>query len=138
MPDPDGLAEHSSPDPAIKVLIIEDNRDGADSLRDVLAIYGYRVEVAYDGSDGLARALDFAPDVVICDVGLPDLDGYQVARALRSHRDLGRATLVALTGYGQPEDQRSAFEAGFNAHMTKPADLESLQRLLAEVARGAR
>jgi CheY-like chemotaxis protein len=118
---------------AVKVLIIEDNRDGADSLRDALALFGHRVAVAYDGAEGLSIAQSFAPDVVICDIGLPDFDGYHVARTLRTQRALCRATLVALTGYGLPEDRMTAKEAGFDAHMTKPADLEQLQSLLSRV-----
>ncbi len=132
MLDPSGIGNDRGSAP-VKVLIIEDNRDGADSLRDALALFGHQVAVAYDGAEGLSVALSFTPDVVICDIGLPDFDGYQVARTLRSHGEMCRATLVALTGYGLPEDQRHAKEAGFDAHMTKPADLDLLRSLLSRV-----
>jgi signal transduction histidine kinase/ActR/RegA family two-component response regulator len=112
-----------------RVLIVEDNRDGRETLRQLLQLWGYQVEVAADGKEGVARALAGRPDVALVDIGLPVLDGYQVARQLRS--SLGNSIfLSALTGYGQPEDRRRAFEAGFDAHMVKPVDPDELSRLL--------
>jgi two-component system CheB/CheR fusion protein len=114
-----------------RVLIIEDNKDAADTLSEVLALSGCRVAVVYDGEAGLAMAREFHPDVVVCDIGLPaGMDGYSVARALRSDPATMSAYLVALTGYALPEDQRRAADAGFDAHLAKPPNLAALERLL--------
>jgi PAS domain S-box-containing protein len=114
-----------------RVLIIEDNVDSAKSLGEVLELEGYRVAVTNSGADGIARAHEFTPDVVLCDIGLPGIDGYGVARALRRDPAVASAMLVALTGYAQPEDRERAREAGFDAHFAKPPDLPALHRLLA-------
>ncbi len=115
-----------------RCLLIEDNHDAADSMALLLQLSGHEVEVAYDGTEGLVKARRMRPEVVLCDIGLPGaLDGYAVARALREDPDLGPLYLIALTGYGQEEDQRRAQEAGFDVHLTKPADLDALKRLLA-------
>jgi PAS domain S-box-containing protein len=113
-----------------RVLIIEDNVDSAKSLGEVLELEGYRVAVTKSGAEGIARAHEFTPDVVLCDIGLPGIDGYGVARALRRDPAVASAMLVALTGYAQPEDREKAREAGFDAHLAKPPDLPALQRLL--------
>jgi signal transduction histidine kinase len=115
-----------------RCLIIEDHRDAADSLRTLLELAGHEVEVAYDGQQGLEKVRWFRPEIVLCDIGLPNgMDGYAVARALRAEPELGPLRLVALSGYGQAEDQRRALEAGFDTHLTKPADPDGLRRLLA-------
>ncbi len=112
-----------------KVLIIEDNDDSAASLQILLELGGHEVATAPDGRTGLARCAEFEPDVVLCDIGLPDMSGYDVARALRG--DPRCATLlVALTGFGLEEDRRAASDAGFDAHLTKPANLDALHQLL--------
>jgi two-component system CheB/CheR fusion protein len=117
-----------------RCLIIEDNRDAADSLRLLLELSGHEVDVAYHGLEGVEKARSFQPEVVLCDIGLPDgMDGYAVARALRADSELGPVRLIALTGYGQAEDQRRALEAGFDAHLTKPADPDGLRRLLSSL-----
>jgi signal transduction histidine kinase/DNA-binding response OmpR family regulator len=113
-----------------RVLIVEDNRDAADSLRVLLELLGHEVRVAYNGPDGVQAAQEFVPDIVLCDIGLPGLDGYGVARALRLHPTTSRVRLLALTGYGSEEDQRRTRLAGFDVHLTKPADPEELQRHL--------
>lgn len=111
------------------VLLIEDNDDAREALRLGLEMAGHRVRVASDGASGIERALEARPDVAVIDVGLPGLDGYQVAQALR--QKLGRGLLlVALTGYGQSDDRRRALEAGFDVHLTKPAGVEELERVL--------
>ena len=115
-----------------RVLIIEDNRDAADSLRQVLEFGAHMVEVAYNGPDGLAAARDFKPEIVLCDIGLPGMDGYAVARAFRADEALKGAYLVALSGYALPEDRQRAFEAGFARHLAKPPSVEALEQLLAE------
>jgi signal transduction histidine kinase/CheY-like chemotaxis protein len=111
------------------ILVIEDNADGRESLETLLKLLGHRVEVAEDGRKGLELALATRPDVALIDIGLPGLDGFQVAEQIRAALGPG-ILLVALTGYGQPEDRRQALEAGFNAHLVKPVELDGLQRLL--------
>ncbi|WP_242343370.1 ATP-binding protein [Anaeromyxobacter terrae] len=123
----------SSGAPARRVLVIEDNVDAADTLRDALELGAHVVTVAYCGPEGLAKARPFRPDVVICDIGLPEMDGYAVARAMRADAELGRVTLIALTGYAQPEDVAKARAAGFDAHLAKPPSIEALERVLAGV-----
>jgi CheY-like chemotaxis protein len=114
------------------VLVIEDLADAAESLRMLLRLSGHEVEVAHTGEAGVAAARQGRPDVVLCDIGLPgDLDGYGVARALRADPEQAGVTLLALSGYGQEEDQRRAREAGFDRHLTKPVDPQALVQLLA-------
>jgi PAS domain S-box-containing protein len=114
-----------------RVLVIEDNMDAADTLKEALAVNGHDVAVAYDGITGLARARAFQPEIVICDVGLPGMDGYAVARAFRAMGE--RAPyLIALSGYAQPEDLERAKDAGFDRHVAKPPSLDTLDRLLSE------
>lgn len=119
--------------PARRVLIIEDNVDAAESLREVLEIDEHEVAVAFTGPEGLEKACSFAPDVVLCDIGLPGMDGYEVARAFRANGTLRDITLVALTGYALMEDTRKALEAGFDRHLAKPPALEELEGILAEL-----
>ncbi|AKF07237.1 PAS domain-containing protein [Sandaracinus amylolyticus] len=114
-----------------RVLIVEDNEDAAEMLRMVLESGGHHVEVAHTGSEAIARARALAPEVVLCDIGLPGvMDGYDVARALRRDAATKGARLVALTGYGQEEDQRRAMDAGFDRHVTKPVDPRALGSLV--------
>jgi PAS domain S-box-containing protein len=118
-----------------RVLIIEDNADAADSLRDLLELLGHAPTVAHTGPAGVAAAREVLPQLILCDIGLPGgMDGYAVARALRATPGLEAVPLVALTGYGQEEERRRAHEAGFDLHMTKPASLAILERLLAELS----
>ena len=114
-----------------RVLVIEDNADAAESLRLVLEMAGHQVDVARDGASGLERARELSPDVVLCDIGLPRMDGYRVAEAMRAEPGIRDAFLVALTGYGLPEDQRRAADAGFDAHLTKPASVAQIQDVIA-------
>ncbi len=114
-----------------RILIVEDNVDAAESLRLFLELTGHEVTVAHNGPEGVARAHDTQPEVVLCDIGLPgEMDGYGVARALRHDPELSFTRLIALTGYGQAEDRRLASEAGFDLHLTKPTDPEALLRVL--------
>jgi PAS domain S-box-containing protein len=113
-----------------KILLIEDNADTREVMRFMLETEGAKVDVAEAGQPGLRRALDGHPEIVLCDIGLPDIDGLEVARRLR--QATGDAMrLIALTGYGQPEDVHHALDAGFEAHMTKPINLDELLSLLA-------
>jgi PAS domain S-box-containing protein len=120
---------------ASRVLVVEDNLDVATSLRDLVAAFGHEVEVARSGDAALVEARRHPPDVVLCDVGLPGMSGYDVARAFRHDPALRHARLVAVTGYAQPEDRREAAEAGFDRHVAKPPDPGELERLLAAGAR---
>ena len=114
-----------------KVLIVEDNDDTRAMLHEALTFGGHEVREACDGTSGLALAAERVPDIALIDIGLPDLDGYEVARRLRASPGGRRMGLVAITGYGQPEDQKRAFEAGFDAHLTKPVAPERLKQVLA-------
>jgi signal transduction histidine kinase len=113
-----------------RVLVVEDNHDAAQSLAEALKMLGHGVEVAYDGPTAIEKARVNPPDVVLCDIGLPGMSGYEVARALRvSARD--RVQIIAVSGYAQPEDVKRAIEAGFDGHVAKPCDPEKIERLLA-------
>ena len=113
-----------------RVLVVEDNPDTRETLRSLLRGWGHEVEVAGDGAQGLAKALGWRPEVAVLDIGLPRLDGYEVARRVRPAIG-GEVRLIALTGYGAAEDRERAFAAGFDHHLTKPADPEELRRLVA-------
>lgn len=106
----------------IRVLVVEDNRDAAESLRLLLYHSGYEVAVAFNGHDGLRAAKRMRPDVVLCDIGLPDSNGFVVASALREDPETAAARLIAVTAYGKDEDRRRAREAGFDLHLVKPVD----------------
>ncbi|HUH00713.1 MAG TPA: ATP-binding protein [Kofleriaceae bacterium] len=114
-----------------RVLIIEDNLDAATSLRFVLELDDHQIEVAGDGAEGIARARQFKPDVVLCDIGLPDMNGYDVARAFRADDALAQTFMVALSGYASPEDRTRAAQAGFDEHLAKPVTIESIEEMLA-------
>jgi len=116
-----------------RVLIIEDNVDAADSLRDALEFCEHIVAVAYNGPDGLAKARDFRPEVVLCDIGLPGMDGFEVAKAFRTDMTQSGVVLIALSGYALPEDQTRAIQAGFHYHLAKPPSLNQLEHLLEQL-----
>ena len=118
--------------PAVRkrVLVVDDNRDAADMLAEALRLAGHEVVVAYDGPEGLSKAQESAFDVGILDLGLPVMDGYEVAQRMRENA--GAACLIAITGYGQEEDRRKAIAAGFDDHIVKPADPDKLLTTLAE------
>ena len=117
----------------LRILVVDDNVDGAEMLGTLLEMNGYQTTLAFNGEDGLASALRVRPDVCLLDIGLPDIDGHELARRLRGMPETSGATLVALTGYGQVEDQQRARKAGFDHHLVKPADLTKLLELLATV-----
>jgi PAS domain S-box-containing protein len=119
------------PDRSRRILIVEDNDDARESLRLLLESLGHRVLEAGDGQRGLALALHHQPEVVLIDLGLPELDGYEVARALRSSPICKTAALIAVTGYGQADDRRRSKDAGFDAHLVKPVSQGVLASLLA-------
>ncbi|HWG42962.1 MAG TPA: ATP-binding protein [Gemmataceae bacterium] len=116
-----------------RLLLIEDNADGRATLAALLRLLGHHVEEASDGLCGLAAIRRQAPEAALVDVGLPGMDGYELARQVRAAPDGDKVLLVAVTGYGQPEDRHRALEAGFNAHLVKPVDMDELARILAQL-----
>jgi PAS domain S-box-containing protein len=113
-----------------RVLVIEDNVDSAQTLKEVLELHGQDVAVAHDGQDGVDKARALRPDIVFCDIGLPGLDGYEVARQIRADPGIS-PLLVAVTGYARPDDQKRALDAGFDQHIGKPLEVELLAQILA-------
>jgi PAS domain S-box-containing protein len=114
----------------LRVLVVEDNLDSAESLRMLLASQGYEVTLAHSGTEGVELAHRAHPDVIVCDIGLPGMDGYAVARAIRKDPETRGVRLIAVTGYGQDEDRDRALESGFDTHLVKPADPERLLSLM--------
>jgi CheY-like chemotaxis protein len=114
-----------------RVVVIEDHFDTADLMREVLMAAGHEVTTAHTGAEGIEAARRLVPDVVLCDVGLPDIDGYAVARALRAEAATAKVRLIALTGYDGDEERRRAAEAGFDRHVVKPIDPFALEDLIA-------
>jgi CheY-like chemotaxis protein len=133
-PERRSVADPSEPGSSVierrRILIIEDNLAAARSMRMFLAATGHIVELAHNGPDGIEKARRFRPDVVLCDIGLPGLDGYEVARLLRQEPERDAMVVIAVSGYGQEANQRRAFKEGFDAYLTKPIDLKELKRLL--------
>ncbi len=113
-----------------RVLVIDDNKDAADTISAAIALSGHEVEVAYDGPSGLAAADRMRPDCILLDLGMPDMDGHQVARALRSNPDRNACLIVAVTGWGQRHDRTMTRQSGFDFHLVKPASVEAVLDLL--------
>ena len=114
----------------LRVLVVEDDRDTAETLSALLALYGYVVVVAATSQQGIEAARKLEPHVVLCDIGLPDSDGYVVASVLKQSGCRTPARLIALTGHGKPSDRLRALAAGFDQHLVKPVDLKVLLREL--------
>lgn len=123
--------EGATPSSTLRLLVVDDNRDAADSLAEVLKLMGNNVRTAYDGQEAVQAAGEFRPRVVLCDIGLPKLNGYQVCRHIREQPWGKTMLLIAVTGWGQDNDKRQSKEAGFDRHMVKPVDPQSLMKLLA-------
>jgi CheY-like chemotaxis protein len=121
----------AAPARALCVLIVEDNQDAAHTLRDLLESRGHTTAVAYSGREALELAPRVRPEVILCDLGLPGMDGYELARALRREPATQESRLIVLSGYGQEDDRRRSREAGFDLHLTKPVEIEELERALA-------
>ena len=113
-----------------RVLIVDDNIDTAQALARLLIREGHEVAQAHDGFQALERAREQAPQVIVLDIGLPGMDGFQVVQHLRKEAWCAEAVIIAVTGYGQPEDRQRAIEAGFDHHLVKPVDLDELKSLL--------
>ena len=127
---------HGEPTPAplvCRLLVVDDNRDAADSLAILLRLIGQEVRVVYDGPTALEAARAEQPEVAFLDIGMPGMDGCELARRFRQEAALRHVTLVALTGWGQEEDRRRSQEAGFDHHLIKPADLDTLRELLSRL-----
>lgn len=121
-----------------KVLVVDDNLDGATTLSMLLELSGFEAESVHDGPSALRAAMEFRPDAVVLDIGLPGLDGYQVARHFRSNPELHGMVLIALTGYGQDADRERSLQAGFDHHFVKPTDPNTLCEVLARYAASRR
>jgi CheY-like chemotaxis protein/two-component sensor histidine kinase len=113
-----------------RILVVDDNADAATSLGELLEALGHEVSVRFDGKSALASVAAFAPEVLVLDIGLPDMDGYELARRLRAEPATGQARYLALTGYGQAHDRTLARVAGFDHHFVKPVDIAALQAVL--------
>ena len=115
-------------------MLVDDNVDAANTLAMLLEMQGYNVSVAYRAQDALERAALDPPGIFLLDIGLPDMDGYELARRLREQQPTGDAVLIALTGYGQAQDRERSEQAGFDHHLVKPVEIERLSALLAQVS----
>ena len=113
-----------------RILVVEDNPDAAATMRDFLELSGHEVELASSGADGVEAARLFHPQVVLCDIGLPGMDGFEVAAELRRDPATADAQLIAVTGYGREEDRRRSKAAGFDLHLTKPVDPAQLRQVI--------
>ena len=118
----------------LRVLVVDDNVDTVLSFSMLLRASGHEVQTAHDGLAAVQAAINYRPDIVLLDIGLPGLNGYEVAKQIRQHPDLKHVVLVALTGYGQDSDRHASGQAGFTHHLVKPARFEELQKILATVA----
>ncbi|HEV2845251.1 MAG TPA: response regulator, partial [Thermoanaerobaculia bacterium] len=115
---------------AARILLVEDNLDAAEALGELLRMWGHDVHIAHDGASALRTAQEVRPDVLLLDIGLPGMDGYEVARRLRATPGFEETRLIALTGYGQEADRQRASQAGFDHHLVKPVALERLREIL--------
>jgi CheY-like chemotaxis protein len=114
----------------IRILVVDDNHDAAETMAMLLRLEGFTVATAFDGVSALAEAASFDPRIVLLDIGMPGMDGYSVAQELRAREDTMSSIIIALTGYGQPEDRARAQAAGFTDHLTKPINPDLLSSVL--------
>jgi two-component system CheB/CheR fusion protein len=127
LPKPEPIKEKATPK---RILVVDDNHDQAHTLGMLLKLMGHEVRLAHDGPSGLAEAREFAPEVALVDIGLPGMSGYEVARHIRQDEKLRHILLMAQTGWGQEEDRQRSREAGFDHHIVKPIDMQSLQEII--------
>ena len=118
------------------MLIVEDNRDSASMLGQLMTLAGHEVRMTHDGLDGVAAVEAFRPDIVLLDLGLPELNGYDAAQRIRALPDGATLPIVALTGWGQEEDRRRSAECGFDAHLVKPVDPDLLSHIVQDLTAG--
>jgi CheY-like chemotaxis protein len=121
----------------LKILVVEDNVDSAESLGEVLQYWGYKTWLSHTGLEALQQASLVHPDVVLLDIGLPGMDGYEVSKRLHSETGLNKIKLVALSGYDERSDPNRYTEAGFDRYFTKPVNLEALEKFLQELPAGS-
>jgi CheY-like chemotaxis protein len=121
----------------LHILLVEDNPDIRETLKDLLELHGHRVEEASDGRSAVDMVLSQRPQVALVDIGLPELDGYKVAELVRASAGGSNTRLVALTGYGHPEDRKRALDAGFDAHLVKPVSSDDLSQILKKLCTAA-
>ena len=136
-PEPASAGLVELPPGRLRVMVVDDNVDMALSMAMLVKAAGHEVRTFHDGPSTLRAALDYRPDAVLLDIGLPGMDGHEVARRMRQQPDLQRAVLVALTGYGQESDRQTSLDAGFNHHLTKPADFKDVNTILAAISQAA-
>jgi CheY-like chemotaxis protein len=117
---------------ALKILIADDNADSARSWAEMLQLEGFETRAVYTGTDAVKLGAEFQPDVALLDIGMPQMNGYEVARHMRATPSGLRVLLIAVTGWGQAHDKQAALEAGFDAHLTKPVQLQQVLRLISE------
>lgn len=117
----------------LNILMIEDNKDLADIMCELLAFSGHRASASNNGTEGIVKAKELRPDVIICDIGLPDMSGYEVAKIIRKDAELNDTFLIASSGYAQSEDIERSMENGFNRHLVKPVSFTTLEMILKEV-----
>jgi CheY-like chemotaxis protein len=129
---PEAVTEAAQPTKSLRLLVVDDNVDTAEGLAMLLQVSRHDVRTAHDGPTALEAALDYRPDVVLLDIGLPGLNGFEVAKRIRQQPTLKSIVLVAMTGYGQDSDHQRSREAGFDHHLIKPADFGKLQEILAK------
>jgi CheY-like chemotaxis protein len=118
-----------------RVLVVDDNRDAAISLSLLLSLTGRDTSTAFDGKDAIDAAVRFDPDVVVLDIGMPKMNGYEVCRLMRRMERVPAFVIIALTGWGLDADRRRSFDAGFDAHLVKPVDPDTLLRTIRECSR---
>jgi CheY-like chemotaxis protein len=123
--------------PATRVLVVDDSVDTVESTARLLRLHGHEIQTACDASEAIAVALSWRPEVVLLDLGLPDMDGYQVALRLRQEASFQGTVIIAVTGYGRPEDRRQSREAGIDLHLLKPVNPDVLLALLAQCGAGS-
>ena len=116
-----------------RVLVVDDNVDAAKSLGMLLELSGQQVSIAHDGHEGIQKAKDFRPELVLLDIGMPGMDGYEVCRRLRQDKATRDSILIAITGWGLEEDRERALQEGFDCHLVKPVELNTLVKMLEEL-----
>ena len=136
-PDTEPLARHDGPESRAvpnRILVVDDNLDAADALANLLRLEGHDVHLAHDGLAAIEAAATFRPDIVLLDIGMPKLNGYEACRRIRDRLPGKRIAMVALTGFGQEQDRHRSQDAGFDAHFVKPVDVGSLMKHIASLS----